>query len=137
MNSRLDEIQAAMLRVKLSYLDNEISARRKIAAIYLNNIKNPHIVLPSLQENEQHVWHLFVIKTKKRAALQQYLIDKGIETLIHYPIAPHKQEAYSEWNELSFPVTESLNNKIISLPISPLVTNEEALYIVKACNEFS
>ena len=98
LNSRLDEIQAAMLRVKLKYLDNEIEKRREIANYYLENIKNENIILPTVRNENNHVWHLFVIRTKNRDELQKYLLVDGIQTLIHYPIPPHKQNAYKEWN---------------------------------------
>ncbi|MGE4420628.1 MAG: DegT/DnrJ/EryC1/StrS family aminotransferase, partial [Sulfurimonas sp.] len=102
VNSRLDEMQAAMLRVKLRYLDYEVKKRREIANYYLENIKNENIVLPTVRVEDNHVWHLFVIRTNKRDELQKYLLDNGIQTLIHYPLAPHKQEAYKEWNNQSY-----------------------------------
>lgn len=118
VNSRLDEIQAAILRVKLKYLDDEIERRRKIARFYLENIKNYNIILPKVREDSNHVWHLFVIRTEKRDKLQKYLLDKGIHTLIHYPIPPHKQIAYKEWNDRSYPITEKISKEVLSLPIS-------------------
>jgi dTDP-4-amino-4,6-dideoxygalactose transaminase len=136
VNSRLDEIQAAILRVKLKYLDEEIERRRKIARFYLENIKNNNIILPKVREDSNHVWHLFVIRTEKRDKLQKYLLDKGIHTLIHYPIPPHKQIAYKEWNDRSYPITEKISREVLSLPISGVLTLEEAEKIVKLVNEF-
>lgn len=136
VNSRLDEIQAAMLRVKLQYLDAETQKRRDIANIYLENIRNPAIQLPKIENPLQHVWHLFVIRAKHRTALQQHLIDQGVQTLIHYPIAPHKQQAYKEWNEQSFPLTERIHEEVLSLPMGPTLTEEEAMQVVRAVNEF-
>ena len=136
VNSRLDEIQAAILRVKLKYLDEEIERRRKIARFYLENIKNDNIILPKVREDSNHVWHLFVIRTEKRDKLQKYLLDKGIHTLIHYPIPPHKQIAYKEWNDRSYPITEKISKEVLSLPISGVLTLEEVKKIVKLVNEF-
>jgi dTDP-4-amino-4,6-dideoxygalactose transaminase len=136
VNSRLDEIQAAILRIKLKYLDEEIERRRKIARFYLENIKNDNIILPKVREDSNHVWHLFVIRTEKRDKLQKYLLDKGIHTLIHYPIPPHKQVAYKEWNNKSYPITEKISKEVLSLPISGILTLEEAEKIVKVVNEF-
>jgi len=137
VNSRLDEIQAAMLRVKLKYLDKEIEKRRKIAEYYIEHIKNPDIILPFMRKKEEHVWHLFVIRTENRNKLQNYLFEKGIQTMIHYPIPPHKQKAYKEWNNLSFPITEKIHREVISLPISGVQTLEDTKIIVEAINNFS
>ncbi|KAF2516853.1 DegT/DnrJ/EryC1/StrS family aminotransferase [Flavobacterium salilacus subsp. salilacus] len=137
LNSRLDEIQAAVLNAKLPYLDEENQKRREIAEYYSRNITNPAIILPELPTDEnQHVWHLYVIRTKNRAKLQQYVTESGIQTLIHYPIPPHKQEAYKEWNSLSFPITEQIHNEVLSLPISPVLTDEEIKTIVETINNF-
>jgi dTDP-4-amino-4,6-dideoxygalactose transaminase len=136
-NSRLDEIQAAMLRVKLKYLDEEIENRRKIAKFYLENIKNDKIILPKIRKENNHVWHLFVIRTQKRDKLQKYLLKNGIQTLIHYPIPPHKQKAYKEWNNLSYPITEEIHKTVLSLPISGVMNFEEAKQIVKVVNDFN
>jgi dTDP-4-amino-4,6-dideoxygalactose transaminase len=136
VNSRLDEIQAAILRVKLKYLDGEIERRRKIARFYLENIKNDNIILPKVREDSNHVWHLFVIRAEKRDKLQKYLLDKGIYTLIHYPIPPHKQIAYKEWNDKSYPITEKISKEVLSLPISGVLTLEEAEKVIEAINEF-
>lgn len=140
VNSRLDEIQAAMLSVKLDYLDAEIIKRREIAAIYLNNINNPNIKLPlkgvDALQYQQHVWHLFVVQTPQREALQQHLQQHGVQILIHYPIAPHKQQAYDEWNHLSYPITESIHDQILSLPIGPIMTLDHAHQISALCTNF-
>ena len=141
VNSRLDEIQAAMLNVKLKYLDQEIQHRRNLAKLYLNGIKNPLVQLPLTDINaeayEQHVWHLFVVRTQYREALQKYLIDHGIQTLIHYPIPPHKQQAYKEWNELSYPLTEAIHKDVLSLPIGPTLSMQDAEKIIACINHWS
>lgn len=134
-NSRLDEIQAAMLRVKLRYLDNEIQKREEIANYYLENIKNKDLILPIIKT--KHVWHLFVIRTTKREKLQKYLFDNGVQTLIHYPLAPHNQEAYSEWENRTYPISEKIHNEVLSLPISGVQTLDETKKIVKAINDFN
>ena len=136
VNSRLDEIQAAMLNVKLSYLENEIAHRRKVANTYLEGIDNKAIILPTKEHDSAHVWHVFVIRCERRDELQKYLADNGVQTLIHYPVPPHKQQAYKEWNELSYPVSERIHAEVLSLPISPLVTIDEVNKIVKICNDF-
>ncbi len=136
VNSRLDEMQAAMLRVKLRHIDEEIKKRRKIANYYLKNIKNENIVLPSVRVEDNHVWHLFVIRTEKRDKLQKYLLDNGIQTLIHYPLAPHKQEAYKEWNNESFPISEKIHDEVLSLPISAVQTMDDTIEIVETINKW-
>ena len=136
VNSRLDEMQAAMLRVKLKYLDNEVEKRREIANYYLQNIKNENIVLPIVRAEDNHVWHLFVIRTSKRDELQKYLSDNGIQTLIHYPIPPHKQNAYAEWNNQSYPISEQIHDEILSLPISGVQSLEDTKKIVQVLNEY-
>lgn len=136
INSRLDEIQAAVLDVKLKELDNDNNHRRKIAQYYIDNIKNPEIILPETYDKDAHVWHIFAIRTKDRNRLQEYLKDNGIQTLIHYPIPPHKQECYKEWNNLSFPITEKIHDEILSLPISPVMTKEEAKDVCIVINKF-
>ncbi|NOR68338.1 MAG: aminotransferase class V-fold PLP-dependent enzyme [Methylomarinum sp.] len=117
INSRLDEVQAALLRVKLRYLDQEIQKRRAIANYYLENIRSENITLPVVSNEESHVWHLFVIRVKNRDKLQEHLSDNGIQTMIHYPIPAHKQVAYKEWNNLTFPVTEQIHDEVLSLPV--------------------
>ena len=143
LNSRLDEIQAAVLRVKLKYLERDNQKRREIADFYLKNIKNDKIVLPSISfgyntiDYLSHVWHLFVIRTKNRDKLQKYLIENGIQTLIHYPIPPHKQKAYKEWRELNLPITEQLHNEVLSLPFSPVMGESEKQTVVEILNQFN
>lgn len=135
-NSRLDEIQAAILDVKLKHLDDDISLRKNVARYYMENITNPKIVLPSVKDWDQHVFHIFPVRCKERDRLQDYLTGKDIQTIIHYPIPPHKQECYKEWNDLSFPITELIHNEELSLPISPVLTIEEAKTVVEAINTF-
>lgn len=135
-NSRLDEIQAAVLAVKLKYLDKEVQARQNIASFYLRNIQNELIALPRVEQIEQHAFHLFVVRCHERDRLQQYLSDKGIRTEIHYPLPPHKQEAYKEWNSLSYPVSEKIADQVISLPLRISLKNEEMIRICSALNEF-
>jgi dTDP-4-amino-4,6-dideoxygalactose transaminase len=142
LNSRLDEIQAAVLCVKLKRIDADNNRRRQIASYYLQHINHPEIALP-LSKNEKdtmccsHVWHIFVIRSAERNRLQQHLEKNGIQTLIHYPIPPHQQQAYRQWNHLSFPITEQIHNEVLSLPISPVMTDEEVTAVVKAVNLFS
>lgn len=136
INSRLDEIQAAFLRVKLPYLDEENEKRRKIAKYYLKNIKNKKLILPYQLNNSISCWHQFVIRTKKRDFLKNYLSKNSIQTIIHYPIPPHKQKAYSELNNCSFPITEKIHNEVLSIPISPVMTGEEIKYVVRVLNEY-
>jgi len=136
VNSRLDEMQAAMLRVKLRYLDNEIAKRREIANYYLQNINNENIILPKVRFKDDSVWHLFVIRTTKRDELQKYLLDNGIQTLMHYPLAPHKQEAYREWNDESYEISEQIHDEVLSLPISGIQSLEDTEKIVKVLNDY-
>jgi dTDP-4-amino-4,6-dideoxygalactose transaminase len=137
INSRLDEIQAAMLRVKLKYLDNEVEKRREIANYYLQNIKNDKLILPTARAEDNHVWHLFVVRTSQREELQKYLVDNGIQTLIHYPIPPHKQNAYKEWNNENYPITEQIHEEVVSLPISGVQSLEDTMKIVQVINDFN
>ncbi len=136
VNSRLDEMQAAILRVKLRYLDNEVEKRREIANYYLQNIKNENIILPIVRADDNHVWHLFVIRTSKRDELQKYLLDNGIQTLIHYPIPPHKQNAYAEWNNDSYPISEQIHNEVLSLPISGVQSLGDTMKIAEILNQY-
>ncbi|EEQ6615980.1 TPA: DegT/DnrJ/EryC1/StrS family aminotransferase, partial [Escherichia coli] len=122
VNSRLDEIQAAFLNVKLNYLDDDIRIRRNIANRYLNEIKNELIVLPTISSEENHVWHLFVIRIKDRDSLQHYLTKHNIQTVIHYPTPPHRQLAYKEFKDLCFPLSEELHREVISIPMDPTLT---------------
>ncbi len=137
LNSRLDEIQAAVLDVKLKYIDEENRYRRNIAKRYISEIKNPKITLPENPENEhEHVWHVFVIRTAERSALQNHLTENGIQSLIHYPIPPHQQKAYQEWNDLSLPITEQIHEEVLSLPISPVMSDEEVSRVIDLLNQF-
>ncbi|HFT1687584.1 TPA: DegT/DnrJ/EryC1/StrS family aminotransferase [Providencia stuartii] len=141
VNSRLDEIQAAMLNVKLKYLDNETLIRQKVALTYLENINNPLIKLPltahEYRNNQQsHVWHLFVIATKHRDLLQKHLIEQGVQTLIHYPTPPHKQNAYKNFNKISLPITEAIHEEVISIPLFPTLENKDIKTIIRAINDF-
>ncbi|RST26692.1 DegT/DnrJ/EryC1/StrS family aminotransferase [Chryseobacterium lacus] len=137
LNSRLDEIQAAVLDVKLKYIDAENQRRREIAHRYLAEINNPKFILPENPTDEkEHVWHLFVIRTTERERLQNYLTENGVQTLIHYPIPPHKQRAYKYYNQLSFPITEEIHEEVLSLPISPVMSDDEVCLVIKILNKF-
>jgi dTDP-4-amino-4,6-dideoxygalactose transaminase len=140
VNSRLDELQAAFLNVKLPFLDAENEKRRTIAKRYLSEIKNDKIILPtvSLRGTKQsyHVFHLFVIRTQNRTNLQEYLLKNGIQTVIHYPVPPHNQKALSDWNHLSFPITQKIHDEVLSLPISPVLTDVEVGFIIAILNQF-
>jgi dTDP-4-amino-4,6-dideoxygalactose transaminase len=136
LNSRLDEIQAAFLSVKLKFIDNEILLRNKVAKFFLENIKNSKILLPQPGEINEHVWHLFVIRTNNREKLRQYLTDNGIQTLIHYPIPPHQQECYKYLNHLNLPITEKINEELLSLPVSPVMELNDIQKICGVINQF-
>jgi len=136
VNSRLDEIQAAMLRVKLSFINTEIRTRQNIAQKYLDGIKNEAIKLPSCNRRESHVWHLFVLRCESRYDFQKHLKTEGVQSLIHYPIPPHKQGAYSEYNNYSLPITETIHEQVISLPIGPTLSECEISKIIKAVNNY-
>ena len=135
-NSRLDEIQAAVLDVKLKHLDEDNANRQRIAAYYYDNINNPKITLLNRLDDRNNVYHLFPVFCEQRDDFQQYLKDNGIQTLIHYPIPPHKQECYKEWNGISLPITEQIHNQELSLPISPVLTLAEAEDVVRVINRF-
>ncbi|BBT96050.1 aminotransferase [Aeromonas veronii] len=157
VNSRLDEMQAAMLRVKLRHLEAETARRQQIAAMYCEGINNPLIVLPleaaaftsddsrftsndspsTIQHFKQHVWHLFVVRCENREALQQHLADKGLQTLIHYPIPPHKQHAYQQYTELQLPLTELIHQQVLSIPLDPTMSDEAVKQVIAAMNEFA
>lgn len=133
LNSRMDELQAAFLSVKLKYIDAENQKRREIAKNYIEGIKNKNIVLPRFPKNEkEHVWHLFIIRTKERKKLQEYLNNNQIQTLIHYPIPPHQQKAYEEWINQSFPISEKIHREVLSFPMGPGMVDEEINKIIKA-----
>lgn len=135
-NSRLDEIQAAILDVKLSHLDQDIELRKQVAKRYIAGIHNPKIILPKIFDWQQHVFHLFPIRCVERDALQNYLTEKNIGTLIHYPIPPHKQECYAEWNNMVLPITEKIHNEELSIPMSPTMTVAQIDYVVQALNAY-
>ncbi|URM38942.1 DegT/DnrJ/EryC1/StrS family aminotransferase [Flavobacterium anhuiense] len=136
VNSRLDELQAGFLNLKLPNLDSDNEKRRAIAERYLKEIKNHKIVLPFWDFSNNHVFHLFVIRTENREKLQEYLTQNNIQTVIHYPIPPHKQKAFSQWNNLSFPITEKIHKEVLSLPISPVLTESEVDYIIEILNQY-
>lgn len=135
-NSRLDEIQAAVLNVKLQYLDQDIEKRRSVARFYTGNIVNNKVILPMISDWNAHVFHLFPVRTVLRDELQRYLYGNGVETVIHYPIPPHKQECYAEWNSRSFPITEQIHAEELSLPISPVIEPEEVRRVVELINNW-
>ncbi|MFE3848880.1 DegT/DnrJ/EryC1/StrS family aminotransferase [Flavobacterium sp. LB3P45] len=136
INSRLDELQAAFLNVKLPNLDAENEKRRIIARRYLSEIKNEKITLPFWDLSNNHVFHLFVIRTQNRLDLQEYLQQSGIQTFTHYPVPPHNQKALLLWNHLSFPITQKIHDEVLSLPISPVLTMDEVSYIVAVLNKY-
>jgi dTDP-4-amino-4,6-dideoxygalactose transaminase len=136
LNSRLDEIQAAFLNVKLKYIQTDILERRRVANYYLENIKNPNVILPEVLNEEGHVWHLFVIRLRDRANFQKYMEANGVQTIIHYPIPPHKQKCYQEMNSLFFELTEELHNEVVSLPISAVLSQSDLYKIVNLINSF-
>lgn len=136
VNSRLDEIQAAMLRVKLKYLDSENEKRRLVAEKYLRGINNPALVLPEEGNKEQNVWHLFVVRTTNRIEFQKHMDAQGIQTLIHYPIPPHKQEAYGSYNNETYPITEAIHKEVISLPMGPHLSSSDVERVINSCNSF-
>lgn len=135
-NSRLDELQAAYLRLKLRHLDEDNKKRMEIANRYLSEIRNDAIILPKAAAEGGNVWHVFPVRTKRRDEFQEYLKDRGIQTVIHYPIPPHRQSAYEEWHHLELPITELIHDTIISLPISPVMEAEEVDEVIAAVNEW-
>ncbi len=137
INSRLDELQAAILDVKLAKLDEDTEKRRVIAKMYREQITNSKVILPQVELSEDsHVWHVFVVRTENRESFQKYLAENGIGTVIHYPTPPHKQEAYKELNHLSLPVSEQIHREVISLPISPVQTSEQTRYVIDVVNKY-
>ena len=137
VNSRLDELQAAFLNIKLGHLDAENESRKTIAKRYLSEIKNDKIVLPNWDFSQNHVFHLFVIRTDNRLALQDYLKECRVEAMIHYPIPPHKQKALTPWNHLSFPITEQIHDEVLSIPMNSSLTNDEIDYIISKLNVYN
>ena len=136
VNSRLDELQAAFLSIKLPHLNAENEARKNVAKRYLAEIKNAKIVLPTCENFDKHVFHLFVIRTEKRDDLQEYLWNNGIETVIHYPIPPHKQKALQNFNQLSLPITEKIHQEVLSLPMSSVLSEDEISHIISTLNTY-
>lgn len=137
VNSRLDELQAAILDVKLAKLDEDTEKRRIIAKMYREQIINPKITLPQAGLGEDtHVWHVFVVRTNNRDEFQKYLADNSVGTVIHYPTPPHKQEAYKELSHLSLPISEQIHREVISLPISPVQTIEQTKYVIDVVNKY-
>jgi dTDP-4-amino-4,6-dideoxygalactose transaminase len=137
LNSRLDEIQAAMLRVKLTFLPVEILRRQQIAQRYLSGIKNELIILPELKEVTSHVWHLFVIRCNDRSQLQEHLNNAGIQTLVHYPIPPHQQKAYADMAMLSLPITEQIHKQVVSIPLDPTMSDAAVDTVIEAMNGYN
>jgi dTDP-4-amino-4,6-dideoxygalactose transaminase len=137
LNSRLDELQAAVLRIKLKYLEEENKKRQEIAYKYIENIKNKLIILPKKPDKvNEHVWHLFVVRTKNRNKFQKYLLNNNIETLIHYPISPHQQKAFKELNNLNYAITEKIHNEVLSLPMGSHLKEKEVKIVIALINEF-
>ncbi|WKD86110.1 dTDP-3-amino-3,6-dideoxy-alpha-D-galactopyranose transaminase [Polaribacter huanghezhanensis] len=138
LNSRMDEIQAGILSVKLKYLNDENAKRKEVAQYYLNHINNPEIILPEIIKGNinSHVWHLFVIRSERRDELKEYLEKNGVQTVIHYPIPPHKQECYKDLNNLKFKITEKIHREVLSLPISPILDKNDMVRIVDLINKF-
>lgn len=135
-NSRMDEIQAAVLSVRLRYLDEDNAERRRIALRYIEEIRNPLLTLPSRDYWRHSVFHIFPVLTPRRDELQRYLADNGVQTVIHYPIPPHKQECYASWNDLSLPVTERIHREELSIPCNQVLTDEEVTAIIKLLNNY-
>lgn len=136
LNSRLDEIQAAVLNVKLSHIDEDNSKRKRVAQYYISNITHSEIILPKVYNWDSHVFHIFTIRTKNRDQLQAYLLENGVQTMIHYPIPPHKQACYKDWNKISFPITEQIHNEELSLPMSPVISDIEYKQVVELINSW-
>lgn len=136
VNSRLDELQAAFLNIKLKQLDSDNEFRRSMAKRYLSEIKNDKIILPNWDFSQNHVFHLFVIRTSNRLGLQNYLKENGIETMIHYPIPPHKQKALANWNQLSFPITEKIHDEVLSIPLNSGLEASEVEHIIAILNHY-
>lgn len=137
INSRLDELQAAVLNTKLPHLDRDNGRRRAIAGRYIGEIKNLHIALPPLSVEENHVYHIFAVMTPWRSLLQEHLRNKGVETLIHYPVPPHRQQALREYSHLQLPVTDRIHNEELSLPCNPALSDEDVMRIIAAVNSFT
>ena len=135
-NSRLDELQAAILDVKLRHLDDDNRRRQQIARYYYDHIRHPLVRLPRRLDDTENVYHIFPVLCAERGRLQQHLRNEGVETLIHYPIPPHRQQCYSDWLSLQLPITERIHEQELSLPMSPAMTDEEARVVVESVNRF-
>ena len=136
MNSRMDELHAAVLNVKLRYLDEENVARRRVARHYIDNVKNPHLDVPGREYMENNVFHIFPVMCKERDRLQKYLSEHGIQTVIHYPIPPHKQECYRQLEHLDLPITEKIHREELSIPCNQVLTEDEVMKITDVLNGF-
>lgn len=136
VNSRLDEMQAAMLRVKLAFVDDDVARRRVVARRYIEGIRHGDIALPVVTDDERHAWHLFVVRSRQRDALQRHLLDSGIHSLVHYPVPPHRQPAYEGGAPVDLPLTERLHDEVLSLPIGPTLSDEDIARVIAACNAF-
>jgi len=136
VNSRLDEIQAALLRVKLRHLDEDVALRRRVARRYRDGIRHPQIALPEVAHEEQHAWHLFVVRCHRRDALQRHLQAQGVQSQVHYPVPPHRQPAYAELREAWLPLTERLHEEVLSLPLGPSLGEDAVARVIAACNAF-
>ena len=136
MNSRMDELHAAVLDVKLRYLDEENEARRRVALHYIDNVKNPLLNVPGREYMENNVFHIFPVMCKERDRLQKYLSEHGVQTVIHYPIPPHKQECYRQLEHLSLPVTERIHREELSIPCNQVLTKEEVEEVTNLLNKF-
>ncbi len=137
INSRLDEIQAAVLNVKLPHLDVENERRQHLARLYLEGITLPGLMLPPADQIEDDVWHLFVVRHPHREAFVAYLLEKGIQTNVHYPLPIHKQKAYHEYHHVSLPLTEQIHREVVSLPLNTVITDEQVAYIIESVNQFA
>jgi|TARA_R110001583_G_scaffold170891_1_gene324344 dTDP-4-amino-4,6-dideoxygalactose transaminase len=137
INSRLDEIQAAMLRIKLRGLDLELAVRRDIAGKYISKIKNTSVILPDVIDMKAHAFHLFVVRVESQDFFAKYMLDQGVEVMIHYPIPPHKQKAYMQYNHCSYPICEKLHSQVVSLPIDPTMSDKEVEYIIEVVNSYN
>lgn len=135
-NSRLSELQAGFLSIKLKHLDEELNKRREVASRYLKEIINPKVILPPSDSINEDAWHLFVVRCGQREAFTSYLKENGVGFDIHYPIPPHKQKALEQYNHLSLPITEEIHNTVVSLPLNPTLTTEQIDYIIQTINNF-
>lgn len=136
VNSRLDEVQAAALKVKLQHLDTDNERRRAIASEYIGRIDNPQVSLPVADCNGNHVYHIFAIRSLHREELKKHLLEQGIETLIHYPVPPHRQDALKEFSHLEFPITERIHSEELSLPCHPAMSDSDVQRVIEAVNSF-